>query len=125
MNLTIFENYQASDSRDFFILNGVWDLIDVQLNRTITNYPNYGGYAEIYFTLALARRSFFYVLTIIIPCGLLSLVNLVVFILPTESGEKVSLGITNVLALVLFQQLIAEPMPPTSDKLPLICKCNM
>ena len=124
INLTLFENYQASNVHESFIVNGVWDLFDAQLNRAEVNYPKIGRFTEINVTLAIARRPFFYVLTVIIPCGLLSLINLMVFILPTESGEKVSLGITNVLALVLFQQLIGETMPPTSDKLPLICKCN-
>ncbi|XP_072043396.1 neuronal acetylcholine receptor subunit alpha-7-like [Amphiura filiformis] len=119
MDLTLAER-NASDSRKDFVENGVWDLTDVQFHRNDTFYVKYGNYSEIVFTLFLTRRPTFYVLTVTIPCFLLSVINVMVFILPTESGEKVSLGITNVLALVLFQQLIAGIMPPTSDKSPLI-----
>ncbi|XP_072043395.1 neuronal acetylcholine receptor subunit alpha-7-like [Amphiura filiformis] len=119
MNLVLPER-NASDSSINFVENGVWDLTDVLFHRNDTLYVEYGNFAEIVFTLVLTRRPTFYVLTVTIPCILLSVINVMVFILPTESGEKVSLGITNVLALVLFQQLIAEIMPPTSDKSPLI-----
>ena len=80
------------------------------------------NHSEILVTLVISRRYLYYVLNIIMPCGLLSLINLVVFILPTECGEKISLGITNLLALILSQQVIAGIMPPTSDKSPLICE---
>ena len=45
-----------------------------------------------------------------------------VFFLPPECGEKLTLSITNLLAMVVFQQLIAETMPPTGDDSPIIGK---
>lgn len=41
------------------------------------------------------------------------------FYLPADSGEKVSLGVTVLLALTVFQLLVAESMPP-SESVPLI-----
>ena len=64
----------------------------------------------------------FHIFTFLLPCGLLSMLNLLALLLPTESGEKVSLGITNLLALVLFQQLIADSLPPASVDMPIISK---
>ncbi|KAJ8342694.1 hypothetical protein SKAU_G00326220 [Synaphobranchus kaupii] len=43
------------------------------------------------------------------------------FYLPADSGEKVSLGVTVLLALTVFQLLVAESMPP-SENVPLIGK---
>ena len=43
-----------------------------------------------------------------------------VFCLPPESGEKVSLGVTVLLAMTVYQLLIAETIPPTSEVIPLI-----
>ena len=43
-----------------------------------------------------------------------------VFYLPVESGEKVSLGVTVMLALTVFLLLVAETMPPQSVVIPLI-----
>ncbi|XP_072039654.1 acetylcholine receptor subunit alpha-like [Amphiura filiformis] len=62
----------------------------------------------------------FHVLSFILPCALLSILNLLTFILPSASGEKVSLGITNLLAVVLFQQLIGDTLPPSSTAMPII-----
>ena len=45
------------------------------------------------------------------------------FYLPADSGEKVSLGVTVMLALTVFQLLVAEIMPP-SENVPLIGKGN-
>ena len=81
-----------------------------------------GVFQEVTYTLFIERRPMFHVFTFLLPCGLLSLLNLLALLLPTESGEKVSLGITNLLALVLFQQLIADSLPPASVDMPIISK---
>lgn len=104
-----------------FLDNGVWDLVDVDFQEFVNTYPT-GEYSAITLIFVISRRPLFYVLTVIMPCSLLSMITLMVFILPVESGEKVSLGISNVLALTLFQQLFAGIIPPTSDKSPLICE---
>ncbi|XP_072040020.1 neuronal acetylcholine receptor subunit alpha-7-like isoform X2 [Amphiura filiformis] len=80
----------------------------------------YGLYPELIFTVVLKRRPMFHILSFILPCALLSILNLLAFILPTASGEKVSLGITNLLAVVLFQQLIGDTLPPSSESMPII-----
>ncbi|XP_072039325.1 neuronal acetylcholine receptor subunit alpha-7-like [Amphiura filiformis] len=108
-------------SGSFFTENGVWNLTEVTIIRYNRTYDGFDGeFPQIQVSLILSRRPLFYVLLIIIPCTLLSFINLMVFILPTESGEKVSLGITNFLALVLLQQLIGESIPPASDNIPVI-----
>ena len=45
-----------------------------------------------------------------------------VFYLPPDCGEKLTLSITNLLALVVFQQMISETMPPSSDDAPILGK---
>ena len=110
-----------AESISKFVDNGVWDLVDIDYQELVNVYPS-GEYSAIAVILIISRRPLFYVFTVIIPCGLLSMITLMVFILPAESGEKVSLGINNVLALTLFQQLFSGIMPPTSDKAPLICE---
>ncbi|XP_072039352.1 neuronal acetylcholine receptor subunit alpha-7-like [Amphiura filiformis] len=107
--------------RLFYTDTGVWNLTAVHMRRYNKIVDGYvGEYPHIEVSLMLTRRSLFYVLVIIVPSTLLSLVSLMVFILPAESGEKVSLGITNFLALVLVQQLTGEFMPPASDQFPII-----
>ena len=43
-----------------------------------------------------------------------------VFYLPPDCGEKLTLSITNLLALVVFQQMISETMPPSGDDAPIL-----
>ncbi|XP_072040022.1 neuronal acetylcholine receptor subunit alpha-7-like [Amphiura filiformis] len=110
----------VSNFKKYFVKNGIWELEDVTLERIVNDYGDAGLYPELVFTVALKRRPMFHILSFILPCALLSILNLLVFILPTASGEKVSLGITNLLALVLFQQLIGDTLPPSSDTMPII-----
>lgn len=57
---------------------------------------------------------------VIFPCLMMSVLTLLVFLLPPDSGEKISLGITVLLAFSVFVLAIAEKMPETSDSMPLI-----
>lgn len=53
---------------------------------------------------------------------MMSVLTLLVFCLPPESGEKIALGITVLLAFSVFMLAIAEKMPETSESVPLIGK---
>ena len=72
--------------------------------------------------LKLKRKPRFYLINIVAPCLLMSILDLLVFYLPPNSGEKVSLGITVLLAYSVFLLLIAENVPKTSECVPLIGK---
>ena len=71
------------------------------------------------FHLSLRRKSMYYVIYIIIPCLTLGVLNLFLFVLPPTSGEKVSLGMTIILAYFVFLLLVEEKLPETSDNVPL------
>lgn len=49
-------------------------------------------YPDVTFVVTLRRRTLFYALNLLIPCVLLSSMTLLVFLLPANSGEKISLG---------------------------------
>ena len=44
------------------------------------------------------------------------------FILPPESGEKVSMEITVLLSVAVFMLMVSETMPPNSETFPYIGK---
>ena len=50
-------------------------------------------YPDIIFTLKLRRKTLFYTVNLIIPCVGISFLSVLVFYLPSDSGEKVSLYI--------------------------------
>ena len=117
----------GSDSfQNQFAENGVWALKKVKVRRYVHSYffgSQLKPQPSLVYSLFLKRRPTYHVLSILIPCLLLSVLNLLVYMLPPEAGEKVGLGMTNLLALVLFQQLVSETLPPSSDNSPIISKC--
>ena len=74
------------------------------------------------FTIYMRRKPLYYVMNIMLPCLMLSLLDLLVFCLPPESGEKVSLGITVLLSFSVFLLVIADNVPQTSETAPLLGK---
>ncbi|XP_030837137.1 neuronal acetylcholine receptor subunit alpha-9-like [Strongylocentrotus purpuratus] len=66
------------------------------------------------------RQSRYYVITVIVPSTTLSLVSLLVFFMPPDSEEKVTLASSNLLAMLLFQELVSTSMPPIGNQFPLI-----
>ena len=104
-----------------YLDDGVWDMVSVKVSRKLSKYSCCPApFAELYYHLIFKRRSEFYVIYLICPCMFLSMLSLLVFYLPPECGEKLTLSITNLLALVVFQQVIAETMPPSGDGSPIV-----
>ena len=56
----------------------------------------------------------------VFPCMMMSTLTVLVFCLPPDSGEKIALGVTVLLAFSVFMLAIAEKMPETSESIPLI-----
>lgn len=49
-------------------------------------------YTDVTFVITIRRRTLYYALNLLIPCVLLSSMTLLIFVLPADSGEKISLG---------------------------------
>ncbi|CAF3994128.1 unnamed protein product, partial [Rotaria sp. Silwood2] len=77
---------------------------------------------EFVCTLIIKRKTLFYTVNLIIPTVLISFLSVFVFYLPTDAGEKMTLSISILLALVVFLLLISKILPPTSIVIPLIAK---
>uniref|UniRef100_A0A3B3BNQ3 Neuronal acetylcholine receptor subunit alpha-7-like n=1 Tax=Oryzias melastigma TaxID=30732 RepID=A0A3B3BNQ3_ORYME len=104
-----------------YMPNGEWDLMEVPGGRHEIFYDCCAEpYPDVTFVVTLRRRTLFYALNLLVPCVLLSSMTLLVFLLPANSGEKISLGITVLLSLTVFMLMVAEIMPATSDSVPLI-----
>uniref|UniRef100_A0A8I3P6W6 Neuronal acetylcholine receptor subunit alpha-7 n=1 Tax=Canis lupus familiaris TaxID=9615 RepID=A0A8I3P6W6_CANLF len=106
-----------------YIPNGEWDLVGIPGKRSEKFYECCKEpYPDVTFTVTIRRRTLYYGLNLLIPCVLISALALLVFLLPADSGEKISLGITVLLSLTVFMLLVAEIMPATSDSVPLIAQ---
>lgn len=110
------------DLQEYYI-STEWDVMTVPAVRNEKYYPCCEEpYPDIFFYLELRRKSLFYTVNVIIPCVGISFLSVLVFHLPSDSGEKVSLSISILLSLTVFFLLLAEIIPPTSMSVPLLGK---
>ena len=77
---------------------------------------------ELVYKFRIRRKTLFYTVNLIIPTVLISFLSIFVFYLPTDEGEKMTLCISILLALVVFLLLVSKILPPTSMVIPLISK---
>lgn len=80
------------------------------------------SFSDITFKLTMRRKTLFYTVNLIIPCVGITFLTVLVFYLPSDSGEKVTLCISILLSLTVFFLLLAEIIPPTSLAVPLLGK---
>ena len=71
------------------------------------------------FTLVLKRRPLYYLFNIIIPTVLLATLSAVTFVVPVDSGEKISFGIAILLAFSMFMLILQDNTPQTD--MPILC----
>ena len=115
-------NASSKVSTHDFRVNGEWHVYDTSAEWGITHLDccSGNGYAHVVFTLHLKRRYKFYIMNIVLPCVMLSVLIMIGFCLPPEAGEKISLGISVLLAFTVFLLMIADNIPRTSSAIPLI-----
>jgi nicotinic acetylcholine receptor len=104
--------------------SGTWDIIECpgDIVTVRTGSGNETRFASrLVYKLRLRRKTLFYMVTLIIPCVLISFLSLAIFYLPSDAGEKMTMCISVLLALVVFLLLVSKLMPPTST-VPLISK---
>lgn len=102
-----------------YLPSGTWDVISAPGVETYSKETNR---MELVYHFRIRRKTLFYTVNLIIPTVLISFLSIFVFYLPTDEGEKMTLCISILLALVVFLLLVSKILPPTSMVIPLISK---
>uniref|UniRef100_A0A4W3I7T5 Cholinergic receptor, nicotinic, beta 4 (neuronal) n=1 Tax=Callorhinchus milii TaxID=7868 RepID=A0A4W3I7T5_CALMI len=110
-------------SIDDFTPSGEWDIISLPGRRNVNPFD--ATYVDVTYDFIIKRKPLFYTINLLIPCMLITLLAVLVFYLPSDCGEKITLCISVLLALTVFLLLIAKIVPPTSFDVPLIGKYLM
>ncbi|XP_034536900.1 neuronal acetylcholine receptor subunit beta-4 isoform X2 [Notolabrus celidotus] len=110
-------------SMDDFTPSGEWDILALPGRRTVN--PLDPTYVDLTYDFIIKRKPLFYTINLIIPCVLITSLAMMVFYLPSDCGEKMTLCISVLLALTVFLLLISKIVPPTSLDVPLIGKYLM
>ncbi|CAG0921010.1 unnamed protein product [Notodromas monacha] len=120
VSLKLYNDKPYVDLSDYW-KSGTWDIIEVPAYLNVYN-SSIPTETDITFSITIRRKTLFYTVNLILPTALISFLCVLVFYLPAEAGEKVTLGISILLSLVVFLLLVSKILPPTSLVLPLIAK---
>lgn len=93
-------------------VNGEWDLIATRISTSLDD--------ELTLRFIIKRKPAFLVVNILLPIIFMAFVNLLVFVLPVECGERVGFAVTILLALVVFLTLVGDNLPNTSEQMSLL-----
>ena len=73
-----------------FYMSVEWDILAVPAIRNVKFYTCCDEpYLDITFNITMRRKTLFYTVNLIIPCMGISFLTVLVFYLPSDSGEKV------------------------------------
>ena len=100
-----------------YVPNGQWDVHRLHVERKVSQ-----DYTEIDYYIHMKRKPMYHLFNIVIPCVMIMFCGMLVFLLPPDSGEKMSLAVTVLLTATVFQLIVADIMPPLSDQIPVLGK---
>ncbi|XP_074023391.1 acetylcholine receptor subunit beta-like, partial [Numenius arquata] len=95
--------------------NGQWELC----HRSGRHHAG-PSHEDVTFYLVIRRKPLFYIVNVLVPCVLITLLAVAVFYLPPDAGEKMTLSLFALLTLTVFLLLLADKVPATSLAVPLI-----
>ncbi|XP_062584914.1 neuronal acetylcholine receptor subunit alpha-3-like, partial [Saccostrea cucullata] len=110
VNLTKIHDYVLTED---YHVNGEWDLDSTFVKESFLTEEG-EMFSSIKFALVLKRRAGYYMSHIIFPVLIISLLTNITFLLPADSGEKISFILTVLLSLAVLLTLIGDSMPTTS-----------
>eukprot|EP00794_Sanderia_malayensis_P004552 gene4552-5149_t len=115
--------HHAGDLREYlsnglFVMQRMPALRDVQYSPCCPRVP----FVTLKYYIHIQRKTLFYLVHVLFPGLLLTLASFFSFLLTPESGERISLCITNLLALLFLQIMVSQHVPPISISIPIVQK---
>ena len=100
----------------YFEGNGAWELLSAKtVDSELSSTP------KVSFSLELRRYPLYSVVNMFMPILTLIVLNILGFLIPPSSGEKLSYCITVLLALGVFLSIVSAHLPENSNNMAALC----
>ena len=122
VNLT---NTSPRINMDSYKSNGEWEIYTTRVTRDEFFYtccPD-ERFSNVAFAVHLRRRHTYYIINIILPTIMTSILLLAIFF--CTPGQKVQIGVVVLLSFRIFLLNVADNIPKTSDHIPILGKYNL
>ena len=116
-----FTSFEHNADLTNFIESAEWKLKSAILNNILRRYNYYGKelpYTEVTLTLKIKRRTTYYLINIILPPLIIMFLSLLSFFLPSDNGERITLGMSSLVAFTVYMLIASSFLPETSDGVP-------
>ncbi|PIK58944.1 Neuronal acetylcholine receptor subunit alpha-5 [Apostichopus japonicus] len=97
-----------------------WELVEITKYEIVIGNVTGSYYPYGIFEVVIRRDPHYYITALVIPSTFLCLLSFVAFLAPPDSGERVSLGVSMVLGLTVFQLLVSDTLPTASKQPPIL-----
>ncbi|KAK3093418.1 hypothetical protein FSP39_015437 [Pinctada imbricata] len=97
--------------------NGEWNIIETS-SESFTD--DNSSFVACYVTLR--RKPLIYVLENLLPTVFLSILGVMTFVIPVESGERISYSITIFLSFAIFLTIVSASLPDNSHAIPIFSR---
>ncbi|XP_061164458.1 neuronal acetylcholine receptor subunit alpha-6-like [Saccostrea echinata] len=91
--------------------NGLWEVKETRI-YTATNSQQI---QELRMAISMKRRPVYYISSLILPVAFLSFLQLIVFLMPPDCGERVGFVTTVLLAIAVYLTLVQDKLPEGSE----------
>ncbi|GFS27826.1 neuronal acetylcholine receptor subunit alpha-7 [Elysia marginata] len=117
LNMTAFKA-ETSDVKTYFGTNAGWLLEEEGCISRLSNSSQFPTITYVLCHVRLKRRSAFYVINLIGPMALTSVMTLIVFWIPPEEREKVSFVTSVFMSTSLYLGFILDRLPRSMETVP-------
>lgn len=105
-----FEILENPYVRSFFTESALWDLVSITIDK---KNDEFGYFIQL--DMVMKRRPLFYVMNVIAPINCIVLLNIFVFLMPVDSGERIGFSVTMLLSMAVFLTIVSDRLPESSD----------
>ncbi|CAD5219482.1 unnamed protein product [Bursaphelenchus okinawaensis] len=110
-----------------YMENSEWQLNDFKIRRNLKYYECCPyAFPDLTYYFSIRRNPMYYLFTQLLPSSFISVITIIGSFTPHhttgENQEKITLGATAGMAIVIILMMIADKLPATSNTLPLLGK---